>query len=127
MFRKILAAIILVPIAIVIVGLAVANREIVSISFDPFNAANPAFALKAPLFVLVLILVIAGVVIGGVAAWLRQAKWRRTARRLEFELRAARTEADALRQELDMLARTQPSLSPSSPSSSSMMLRPPAA
>lgn len=127
MFRKILAAIILVPIAIVIVGLAVANREIVSISFDPFNAANPAFALKAPLFVLVLILVIAGVIIGGIASWLRQGKWRRTARRLEFELRAARVEADSLRQELDVMARTQPSLSPSPPSSSSMTLRPPAA
>ena len=59
-----------VPLGLVIVALAVANREIVTVSFDPFNAASPAFALKAPLFLLVLILVIAGVIIGGASAWL---------------------------------------------------------
>ena len=100
MLRKILVAIILVPIAIVIIGFAVANREIVTISFDPFNAATPAFALKAPLFVLVLLIVIVGVVIGGVAAWRKQGKWRRAARRLDGEARQARAEAAALRAEL---------------------------
>jgi uncharacterized integral membrane protein len=120
MIRKILAAIVLVPLAIVIVGLAVANREIVSISFDPFNAASPAFALKAPLFVLVLLLVIVGVLIGGIAAWLRQGKWRRIARRLDGEVRAARAEADALRAEL---ASRDDLRSPSS----SLAIRPPAA
>jgi uncharacterized integral membrane protein len=119
MIRKILAAIVLVPLAIVIVGLAVANREIVTISFDPFNSVNPAFALKAPLFVLVLLLVIVGVVIGGIAAWLRQGKWRRVARRLDGEVKAARAEAEALRAELvardDVLR------------SSSLTVRPPAA
>jgi hypothetical protein len=35
--------------------------------------------LSVPLFALILTLVIGGVVIGGVAAWLRQSKWRRAA------------------------------------------------
>jgi uncharacterized integral membrane protein len=118
MIRKILAAIVLVPLAIVIVGLAVANREVVSISFDPFNAASPAFALKAPLFVLVLLLVIVGVFIGGVAAWLRQGKWRRVARRLDGEVRAARLEIDTLRAQLATRDDVRPS---------SLALRPPAA
>jgi uncharacterized integral membrane protein len=121
LIRKVLAAVILVPLAVVIVGLAVANRQVVTISFDPFNAAEPAFALTAPLFVVVLILVIVGVVIGGVAAWFRQSKWRRTARRLDAELQTARAEASALRAELAVAA------PPSSSSSSSLMLRPPAA
>jgi uncharacterized integral membrane protein len=97
MFRKVLAAIVLIPLAVVIVGLAVANRQVVTISFDPFNAAAPAFALKAPLFVLVFILIIVGVIIGGAAAWLRQSKWRRTARRLDAELRREQAELDALK------------------------------
>ena len=119
MIRKILAAIVLVPLAIVIVGLAVANREVVSISFDPFNSVNPAFAIKAPLFILVLLLVTVGVVIGGFAAWLRQSKWRRAARDLDGELRATRAEAEALRADIATRdgART----------SSSIALRPPAA
>jgi uncharacterized membrane protein YciS (DUF1049 family) len=100
MIRKILAAIVLVPLAIVIIGLAVANRQIVSISFDPFNAAAPAFALKAPLFVLVFILVTAGVIIGGCAAWLKQAKWRRAARALDAELRQAQAELAVLKRGL---------------------------
>jgi uncharacterized integral membrane protein len=119
MIRKILAAIVLVPLAIIIVGLAVANREIVTISFDPFNSVNPAFALKAPLFVLVLLLVIVGVLVGGIAAWLRQSKWRRVARRLDGELAGARAELDALRAELASRDDVR--------SSSSLALRPPAA
>lgn len=119
MIRKILAAVILVPLGLVIVGLAVANREIVTVSFDPFNAATPAFALKAPLFVIVLILVIAGVIIGGIAAWLKQSKWRRAARRLEAELRDMRAEADALRRRLDA--------SEAPPSAPPRALRPPVA
>jgi uncharacterized integral membrane protein len=119
MIRKIVAAIVLVPLAIVIVGLAVANRDIVTVSFDPFNSINPAFALKAPLFVLVLLLVIVGVLIGGIAAWLRQGRWRRVARRLDGEVKVARAEVEALRAELAARDDTR--------SSSSLAVRPPAA
>jgi uncharacterized integral membrane protein len=94
MIRKILSAIILTPLAILIVLFAVANRESITISFDPFNAAAPAYTMRAPLFTVILLLLIAGVIVGGVAAWLRQSKWRRTARRLESEVRALRAELD---------------------------------
>ena len=119
MMRKMIAAVVLVPLGLVIVGLAVANREMVTVSFDPFNAVAPAYALKAPLFLMVLLLVIAGVIIGGFAAWLRQGKWRRTARRLEAELRDARADNATLRQRLDA-AEGPSSVSP-------RVLRPPAA
>ncbi len=97
MMRKLLTAIVLVPLAVVLIGLAVANRQVVTVSFDPFSEADPAFALKAPLFVLVFVLVIAGVIIGGAAAWLRQGKWRRTARRLDAELARTRADLDAIK------------------------------
>jgi uncharacterized membrane protein YciS (DUF1049 family) len=100
MIRKIVSFLILVPLAIVIVALAVANREVVTISFDPFNAAAPAFVLHVPLFVLVFVLVIVGVIIGGIASWLNQGKRRRAARHTEAELRSAREEIDRLRREL---------------------------
>ena len=44
-------------------ALAVANREIVTVSFDPFSRAEPAFLLRAPLFVLVFVLVICWIVV----------------------------------------------------------------
>ncbi len=119
MMRKIVSAVILVPLGLVIVALAVANRDVVTVSFDPFSAADPALVVRAPLFVLVFVLVIAGVIIGGVAAWLKQTKWRRAARRLEAELRAARQDADRLRQQL--------AAAEAAPLGRPLSLRPPAA
>jgi uncharacterized integral membrane protein len=94
--RKIVAAIILIPLAVIIIAFAVANRQIVTVSLDPFSASAPAASLTLPLFALVLLLLILGVLIGGFAAWLRQGKWRGTARRLERQVQALRKKVDAL-------------------------------
>ena len=93
--RKFVAIAILVPLAIVIVMFAVANREVIAVSFDPFDSAHSALALKMPLFVLIFVLVALGVVVGGIAAWLKQHKWRARARRAEAEARDLRGRLDA--------------------------------
>jgi uncharacterized integral membrane protein len=95
--RKIIAAVILVPLAVVIIAFAVANRQIVTVSLDPFSAEHPAASLTLPLFALVVVLLVVGVLIGGMAAWLRQAKWRRTARRLEREMADLHIEIEGLK------------------------------
>jgi uncharacterized integral membrane protein len=100
MIRKIVLALILIPLTILIVAICVANKDRVTVSFDPFNATDPAVVLHPRLFELGLALLIAGVLIGGIAAWLRQSKWRSAARLREAELRAARGEVDRLRREL---------------------------
>jgi uncharacterized integral membrane protein len=94
MIRKIVKALILIPLAIVLVSFAVANRQTVTVSFDPFSPADPAFSLTLPLYVIILALVIAGVIVGGVAAWMRQGKWRGRARLAESRARELRTEND---------------------------------
>jgi uncharacterized integral membrane protein len=94
--RRFLAALILVPLAVVFVALAVANRQPVTVSFDPFEQAHPAIVFALPLFVLMFLLLIAGVVVGGVAAWLRQSKWRRAARLAQAQARELRAEVDRL-------------------------------
>ena len=103
--RGLLKAIVLVPIAIVAVAFAVANRQVVTISFDPFSPSEPAFALVAPLFLLIFLLLMAGVIIGGVATWLGQARHRRAARRAQAEADELRSEAERLRTELAIQAR----------------------
>ena len=95
--RKIIAAIILVPLAVIIIAFAVANRQVVTVSLDPFSAEHPAASLTLPLFALVIVLLVIGVLIGGMAAWLRQSKWRRTARRLEREMIDLHLEMEALK------------------------------
>jgi uncharacterized integral membrane protein len=92
--RNTIAALILVPLAVVIIALAVANRQTVTVSLDPFSAEHPAAVVALPLFGLIIVLLIVGVLIGGMAAWLRQARWRRTARRLEREIGTLRTEIE---------------------------------
>jgi uncharacterized integral membrane protein len=93
--RKFVTFAILIPLAVVIVMFAVANRETITVSFDPFDMAHPAYALKLPLFILIFVLVGVGVVVGGIAAWLRQHKWRMRARRAEAEARELRARLDA--------------------------------
>ncbi len=97
MIRKVVSALILVPLAIMFVVFAVANRQTVVVSFDPFDQVQPMLALGMPLFALILVLALGGVVVGGVAAWLGQGKWRWRARHFEAELRTLRGELDALR------------------------------
>jgi uncharacterized integral membrane protein len=96
--RKVVAAVILVPLAVVIIAFAVANRQIVTVSLDPFSSEYPAASLTLPLFALVIVLLVVGVLIGGIAAWLRQARWRRTARRLEREIADLHIEIEGLKQ-----------------------------
>jgi uncharacterized integral membrane protein len=108
--RKIVTAFVLVPLAVVIVMFAVANREIITVSFDPFDSAKPAVAFRMPLFILIFVLVGVGVLIGGMAAWLRQHKWRVRARRAEADVRRLRTELDAQRSIAPPVRDAQPPL-----------------
>jgi uncharacterized integral membrane protein len=98
MIRKILMVVVLLPLVIVAVMFAVANRQTVTVSFDPFDAAQPAYAASLPLFVLVFGLLVLGVLIGGAASWLRQGKWRRVARRLDGDVSQLKREVHELRQ-----------------------------
>ena len=97
MIRKIVIALILVPLAIILISFAVANRQTVVVSLDPFDQANPALSFTLPLFALILMLLIAGVIVGGIAAWLRQGRWRRAARHAEAQARELRGEVEELK------------------------------
>jgi uncharacterized integral membrane protein len=106
--RKIVTAAVLVPLAIIIVMFAVANREIITVSFDPFDAVQPAFAMKMPLFILIFVLVGLGVLVGGIAAWLKQHKWRARARRAEADARELRARLDAQRSQRGVPVKLEP-------------------
>ncbi len=112
MFRKIITTVIVVPLAAIIIAFAVANRQAVTVSFDPFSSTNPAYAATVPLFVLIFVLVIVGVIVGGVAAWLRQGRWRRTARKLDADVRLLHQELAAIRSRFGSEAPTQPAGEP---------------
>jgi uncharacterized integral membrane protein len=100
MVRRLLIWLVLVPLAVVILAFAMANRQLVTVSFDPFSAAQPAASLTLPLFVLIFVLVLLGVFIGGIAAWMRQSRYRRAARVLEGDVAGLRREVALLNERL---------------------------
>jgi len=93
MVRTLLTAVVLVPLGVLILLFALANRQWISVSLDPFSAQDPAVVVSLPVFFVVLFALMAGVVIGGVATWLSQAKWRRAARRHQAALRRVLSES----------------------------------
>ncbi len=98
MTRRIVGWFVLVPLCLVLVIFALANRHAVPVRFDPLSPENPLIpALDAPLFAVIFGMLIIGIVFGGVATWFAQAPNRREKRRLkkqnerlERELAAAR-------------------------------------
>jgi uncharacterized integral membrane protein len=95
--RKFLNAIILIPLGVIFVVFAVANRHMVTVSFDPFNSNDPALGFSLPLFAVIIVVAILGVVAGGSATWFRQHRWRRAARQHEADAQELRTQLADLR------------------------------
>jgi uncharacterized integral membrane protein len=95
--RKFFTALLLIPLGLVFVIFAVANRHLVTVSFDPFNSTDPGVGVRLPLFVVIIAVAITGVVAGGSATWFRQRHWRRAARQHEADARQARAQLADLR------------------------------
>ena len=95
--RKFFTALVLIPLGLIFVVFAVANRHLVTVSFDPFNSTDPSIAITLPLFVVIIAVAIVGVAAGGTATWFRQRHWRRAARQHEADARQARAQLADLR------------------------------
>ncbi|HSD93596.1 MAG TPA: LapA family protein [Methyloceanibacter sp.] len=108
MWRKLLLAFVVVPLGIVLVALAVANRKHVLLILDPFGGAEPGLSLEAPLFLFLLGAFAIGLVLGGLATWLGQGKWRKKARAEARDARDWHRQADRLERELEGVDGTRP-------------------
>jgi uncharacterized integral membrane protein len=95
--RRLLVWAILLPLAVVIVLFAVANRAPVTVSFDPFSATAPAYTATVPLFLVMFVALILGVIVGSFVMLPRQLRWWRAARRAEREAERLKAEAEANR------------------------------
>jgi uncharacterized integral membrane protein len=95
--RKFFTAVVVIPLGVIFIVFAVANRHLVTVSFDPFNSSDPSVAIRLPLFIVIIAVAILGVAAGGSATWLRQRRWRRAARQHEADALQARRELVGLR------------------------------
>ena len=100
MLRRILRWIIGLPIAIVVVSFAIANRQWIRISLDPLSKDAPFASLEIPLWALFFCGIFFGLIAGWIACWLAQGKWRRSARDTRRELALTQAETSQLRREI---------------------------
>lgn len=98
MTRKLVNVLILVPIAIVLIVLSVANRNAVTLALNPFDPADTVLSVSAPFFVFLFLAVMVGMVIGSLATWFKQGKYRKKARVEAREAVRWHTEADRQRE-----------------------------
>jgi uncharacterized integral membrane protein len=91
---SVLKWIVLLLIAVLVLCFAVANRHSVTIFFNPLIAEDEEYSIAVPLYLIVILMLMVGVFIGGIAAWLGQGKHRRAARRARAEVDRLRTQAN---------------------------------
>ena len=98
-FRNLLKFIVIAPLAVIFLSFDMANRQKVLISFDPFNTGDfPLPKVELPLFVVLIGTLMFGVLLGGVATWMRQGRYRRAARDVaEIDGESARRKRDFAR------------------------------
>ena len=114
---KWLARSVWIPIALLVIAFAIANRQSVLISLDPFNQTMPSLGFEMPLWVALFGAAIGGMVLGGIAAWGAQARGalRRSAKKRAQRKAEAEEEAG---EEVPIIAPDKPSpmLAPPEPS-----------
>lgn len=83
-FSTLLIALPALALALIV---AIANRTSVTLSVDPFSTENPVIAFDVPLYLLIFVALLIGVLIGGSSAWIGQTGWRRKARKNAREVK----------------------------------------
>lgn len=98
MVKRILGWVVLVPLCAILIVFALANRQFVVLNFNPFIPAEQLAApgYGVPLFLVLYVVLLVGVLLGGVATWFAQGVNRQ-------KLRHWRREANALSSELETL------------------------
>lgn len=92
---------ILVPVAVILIVLSVANRHSVTLALNPFRPEDQVLSVSLPLFILVLIAVIVGVLIGSLVTWLAQGRYRKQARNEAQQAKKWREESAKQRTQLE--------------------------
>jgi hypothetical protein len=90
--------------AVLLLAVAQANRHSVPLVLDPFDSVNPVISVHLPFYAYLLGTLISGVILGGVATWFTQSKWRRVARQRTQDSIRYKAEADRLIREREAAA-----------------------
>ena len=99
MVNRLVGWVVLVPLCLGLIIFALANRHFVVVNFNPFVPVEGTVApgYGVPMFVVLYVVLLVGVLLGGTATWFAQAShrrgekhWRREAHLLNGELEKLR-------------------------------------
>ncbi len=90
MINRLFTVLIIVPVAIILIALAVANRDLVAFTLDPFNRGNPFLTVHLPFFVYLFGALGLGMILGSMATWWKQGRYRKLARETSREVKQLR-------------------------------------
>ena len=114
--KKLLWLFVAVPLAVLLIVFSVTNRAPVTMSLDPFSPATPAVSLTLPFFVFLFAVLLFGMILGGMATWLSQHRYRKAAKDGRAEAAKWRKEAETQRNRADELAgQNRPFVAPGLP------------
>lgn len=99
MTRQIVGWLVLLPLSLILMVFALANRQLVVVNFNPLAPAETLQApgVGVPLFLVIYAVLLIGVLLGGVATWFAQSHHRAEKRRYRRETERLRTDLDAAR------------------------------
>lgn len=100
LFGRLIWLLVVFPFAVLFITLAVSNRHNVQLVLDPLSPSNPSIALEGPFFIYLFAVLLIGILIGGVAVWFGQRKWREAAQKRSHEAHEWRREAERLSREI---------------------------
>lgn len=96
--KKLLSRLLWVPVGLVLVVFLVSNRQMVSVSLDPFSVDNPAIGIgPAPLWIWLIVMLFVGYVLGAASTWFGGRGRRKLANQERKALKAAEAEIATLK------------------------------
>ncbi|WP_374545621.1 LapA family protein [Rhodoblastus sp.] len=102
--RNFLKLLIIAPLALIFLVFALSNRQNVVVTLDPFYGGDdPSTMVVLPLFVVLIGATMVGVLLGGVATWLRQGRFRKALRDAKGQVETLRGENESLRAQVKAL------------------------
>ncbi len=102
MASKLLTIFIGLPLAALLIIFCVVNRTPTTVSLDIFGT-TPQLSMTLPLFVLLMVAIILGVVLGGIGTWLTQAHYRAKSARRRREIEGLKHEVEVSNERLRRL------------------------
>ena len=105
MVKRLLILLLAIPLGVAVIALAVTNRQPVTLAVPPAVDDVPFASATLPLFVVLFIVLLVGMVLGSLATWFSQSRYRREAREKKVEATRAEFEAQKQKERAEALSR----------------------